>query len=430
MLNRQKIGTGLFSPLMTRGVVGLATPFIAAPRVVGTTRGEISGNIIGTARTSANVKQRFRKQVFVGQGGAKAGTAKLSLSAFGVPDSGVETDTSGYTAEGHFEVNGIAYPFTWGDNGAPSGLIPAGAALVESGAAAHPAIAAGTMCYAVLTREYAVGAFPVFRTAPGTATTGDSAQFAIAGTDAGIGVPGAKTATGGWTAQSSVFDIPFMISMEQLTKAPAPIILAASIERDQADASGDGTAGGGYVVRGLNPPSGTKQAFVMGAKRGESLSTFLASGAKRLAYLKYANSVILGFGGNDFTNGVPVATALASLSTLYDIIKAAGVERVALLGMVIKTDSNDDWTTVAGQTTRAGFVAWKTAFHAGAAALGITVIDTSSSWEEAGVSPPVWKANGVTANWSTIEGTHPTTVRHQEAGAALQSQLGSFLVWS
>ncbi|WP_243256027.1 SGNH/GDSL hydrolase family protein [Rhizobium skierniewicense] len=407
----------------------MGAPLVAAARVVGTTRGEISANIIGTARTSANQKQRFRKQVFVGQGGAKAGTAKLSLSAFGVPDSGVETNTDAYTAEAHFEVNGVAYPFTWGGNGAPSGLIPTGSALVESGTAAHPDIAPGTMCYALLTREYAVGALPVFKTAPGTNTTGDSAHFAVAGTDAGIGVPGAKTATGGWTAQSSVFDIPFMISFEQLTKAPAIVVLGASIERDQADVAGDGTAGGGYIPRGLNPSGGTKQAFVVGAKRGESLSTFLASGSKRLEYLKYANSVILGFGGNDFTNGVPVATALASLSTLYDLIKAAGVERVALLGMVVKTDSNDNWTTVAGQTTRAGFVAWRTAFHAGAAAMGITVIDTSSSWEEAGVSPPVWKANGVTANLSTPDGTHPTTVRHQEAGAALQSQLGSFLVW-
>ncbi|MGV1752800.1 SGNH/GDSL hydrolase family protein [Agrobacterium sp. CG674] len=416
-------------PLSLSSGAGLGNPVIVVPRVVGTTRGEISANIIGTARTSANVKQRFRKQVFVGQGGAKAGTAKLSLSAFGVPDSGVETNTDAYTAEAHIEVNGVAYPFTWGGNGAPSGLIPTGSAIVESGAAAHPDIAPQTMCYLLLTREYAVGGLPMFRTAPGTNTTGDSAHFAVAGTDAGIGVPGAKTATGGWTAQSSVFDVPFMISMEQLTKAPAILVLAASIERDQADATGDGTAGGGLVMRGLNPPGGTKQGFVMGPKRGESLSTFLASGAKRLAYLKYANSVILGFGGNDFTNGVPVATALASLSTLYDLIKAAGVERVALLGMVVKTDSNDNWTTVAGQTTRAGFVAWRTAFHAGAAAMGITVIDTSSSWEEPGVSPPVWKANGVTANLSTPDGTHPTTVRHQEAGPVLQSQLGSFLVW-
>lgn len=408
---------------------GVVTPVVAVPRVIGTTRGEISANIIGAARTSANVKQRFRKQVFIGQGGAKAGTAKLSLSAFGVPDSGVETNTDAYTAEAHIEVNGVAYPFTWGGNGAPSGLIPAGSALVESGTAAHPDIAPQTMGYLLLTREYAVGALPMFRTAPGTNTTGDSAHFAVAGTDAGIGVPGAKTATGGWTAQSSVFDIPFMVSFEQLTKAPAILVLGASIERDQADASGDGTAGGGYVMRGLNPPGGTKQGFAMGPKRGESLSTFLASGAKRLEYLKYANSVILGFGGNDFTNGVPVNTALASLSTLYNLIKAAGVERVALLGMVIKTDSNDNWTTVAGQTTRPGFVAWRTAFHAGAAALGITVIDTSVSWEEPGVSPPVWKANGTTANWSTPEGTHPTTIRHQEAGPVLQSQLGPFLTW-
>ncbi|KIQ05010.1 hypothetical protein RU07_02045 [Agrobacterium tumefaciens] len=413
---------------MTRGVAGLVTPGGGAPAkdVVVTTRGETASNTIGVARTSANVKQRFRKQVFAGQGGIKAGTLKLVLGAYGVPDSGVETVTDGYTAESHFEVGGVAYPFNWG--GAASGAIPSGSASVESGVATgHPDVAAGTTCYLVIAREYAVGALPVFDSAPGTGTTGDSAHFAVAGTNAGIGVPGVKTATGGWTAQSSVFDLPFVLVGQQLNAATAIYCIGASVERGQQDSSGDGTAGGGYIRRGLNPSGGTKHAFLIGAKRGESLSTFLASGSKRLTYLKYANSILLGFGGNDFTNGVPVNTALASLSTVNDLIIAAGVERRALLGMVVKTDTTDAYATIANQTPRSGFAAFRTAFHAGAASLGMTVVDTSSSWEDAS-NLGYWKVNG-TANWSTSDGTHPTTVRHQEAGVALQSQLGSFLTW-
>jgi len=70
--------------------------------IVVTTRGETASNTIGTARTSANVKQRFRKQIFAGQGGIKAGTLKIVLGAYGVPDSGGETGTGAYPAEAHF----------------------------------------------------------------------------------------------------------------------------------------------------------------------------------------------------------------------------------------------------------------------------------------------------------------------------------------
>lgn len=419
---------GLSTPVsagLDPGQGGGGSPVLAKILVV-TTRGETASNTIGAARTSANVKQRFRKQVFPGQGGIKAGTLRIVLGAYGVPDSGVETDASAYTAEAHFEVGGVAYPFNWG--GAASGAIPAGSAGVESGpATGHPDVPAGTMCYIVVAREYAVGAGPVFDSAPGTGTTGDSAHFAVAGTDAGIGIPGAKTATGGWTAQSSVFDLPFVLVGEQLSVAPAIYCLGASVERGQQDSAGDGTAGGGYVRRGLNPPSGTKHGFLIGAKRGESLSTFLASGAKRLSYLKYANSVMLGFGGNDFTNGTAVATSIANLGTLNDAIVAAGVSRRALLGMVVKTDTNDAYATIPGQTPRTGFATFRTAFHAGAASFGMTVINTAPSWED-GSNPGYWKVNG-TANWSTSDGTHPTTVRHQDAGAALQAQLGAFLTW-
>lgn len=395
-----------------------------AKYVIATTRGATSSNIIGSARASNNVKQRFRKQVFAGQGGIKANTLKLVTGAFGVADSQPETDASQYAIEAHFEVNGVAYPFNW--NGAQSGVIPAGADAVESGiATGHPAVAAGTMCYVVITREYAVGGIPIFETAPGTNTTGDSAHYAVAGTDAGIGIPGAKTATGGWTAQTSVFDLPFVLIGEQITAAPAIYVLGASIEHGQSDTSGDGTAGGGYIRRALNPVSGVKQAFALGAKRGESLSTFLASGSKRLAYLKYANRVLLGFGGNDFTNGVSANAALTSLNTLYSLIVAAGVERVGVLGMVVKTNSTDSWATIENQTPRTGFAAFRDAFHAGAIALGMYFIETATLWEDAS-NPGYWPVNG-TANWSTSDGTHATTVRHVQAGAGLPSRLSIFL---
>lgn len=394
--------------------------------VVVATRGETSSNTIGAARSASNQKQRFRKQFFAGQGGYKANSLKLVLSAFGVPDSGSDTPTEGYAVEGHFEVGGVAYPFTWG--GSSVGQIPFGAARVESDVAqGHPDVQPGTICYVVITREYAVGGRPVFDSAPGTNTVGDSAHFAVAGTDAGIGIPGAKTTGAGWSAQQNVYDLPFALIGIQISKAPAIFCFGASNERNQQDSSGDGTAGGGYVRRAFNPPGGTKQAFIMAAKRGETIATLLASGFRRIENATYANTVLLGFGGNEFTSGTPIATALANLKTLYDMIVAVGVERVCLLGMIIKTNSEDSYATVPGQNVRPGFIEYREAFHAGAEAMGITVIDTHDSWEDDAV--PAWKANG-TPNWSTGDGTHALVPRHQEAGQKLPIQMGPILIWN
>lgn len=402
-------------------------PPIIKRLLVITTRGDFGCNILGGPRTASNVKQRFRKQVFVGQGGLEADTIRLVTGSYAVQDSAAEVGSDGYEISGHFEVDGVAYPFSWGDNNAPTGIVPANTALVESNAAVgHPNVSPGTMCYVVITREYAVGAASIFNTAPSTNTAGDSAHAAVAGTDAGIGIPGPKTATGGWSAQSSVFDIPFVLVGHQITTAPAIICIGASVEKGQQDTAGDGTAGGGYIRRGLNPPGGVKQAFALGAKRGESLSSFIASSSYRVEYMKYANTLLLGFGGNDFTNGVSVETASELLRNLDDMAIAAGITRRALLGMVIKTDTQDSWATIEGQTPRVGFFDYRDAFHAAAIAKGMSVIDTSAAWQHPTI--PVWKANG-TANWSTSDGTHPTIVRHQDAGILLPTQLGPLLIW-
>ena len=386
------------------------------------TRGDVLGGFIGGARTSGNCAVRHRFRQYIGAGGVKAGTLRAAVNAIQI-SSLAETNGAGYEVRGHIEVAGVAYPFTWG--GQPAGNVPAGAAeYLSDPVSGLPNLAADTLVWVVLYRLYAVGAQPIYvsSTVTNPAIAGEALQLGAAGLDPLIGTPGAFGNPSGWTSTGALAP-PMALLGEPIDKTkPAIFVVGASIERgvDARELNGDGANGaGGYIRIGLSPANGTKYAHAIVAASGESTFSFLASNAKRKAYAKYADVLVIGHGGNDFTNGAASAATLQRFIDIAALLRAEGPQRVGCIRMAPKSDSTDGWVTAANQSPKSGFLDFRSLIDAGVVAAGMKLIDVTPAYEAA---PGIWKDGAVDEN-----GTHPLAPIHANAGPLLQGAMGSLL---
>lgn len=407
------------SGVVTVAASGTGTPTPSATRVAAT-RGEVQSDILAGTRTASNNVQEIRLRMFAGAGGIAAGSARISVPNF--QSENADVDGPAYIVAAHIEVGGVAYPATWG--GAAKGAVPFSAAeYISDPITAHPAIPAGTECWILLYREFEVGVGKPLYTYLGATTpaiTGEASQQGALGTAVSrVGTPGALAVAGGWTANTSNVLLPPVTVLGTPLDATKPtfVVLGASIEKRNNDVWGDGANGsGGYVRIGLNPASGTKYAFTMLAQAGESAALWVSRNSKRKSYLARASHALIGYGGNDFTTGRSANDTVGSIKVMSDELVAAGIplSKQFLLYPVCKTDSTDSWATTSGQTVRTGFLTWRADVVAGVQALGLSILDTRTAFEEPGM-PGIWKAGG------TTDGTHPQPAIHDLAGALLQS---------
>lgn len=427
---RKKLGPldglrGLAAPSQGGGVAPIVQPL----RVV-TTRGEVEADLILSGLTADNNAQGFRVRVYAGAGGIAANSMQLRVPNFAVTAAATETDASAHKIGGHIEFGGVAYPFAFG--GSQLGDVPAGEADFGSDTLTHPAVPEGTECFAYIYREYAVGGSYTYLhgVAPTPAITGEGSFSGAAGTVSNrIGTPGTLGATGGWSNIYFRMNIPFAIIGRQITKERAFVIVGASLEKYQSDTWGDGANGaGGYIRRGLNPASGRKYAFISLARTSEAAFQFNAGSAKRRQWLKYGNTGINGYGGNDFSFNVSPASLINHMATIKGYMVDAGMEDFIYSRMAAKTNSTDNWATIENQTFRVGasitLPNYRSQIDAAVVSQGYRLFSGATASDEDAANPGFWKANG-TASYATADGIHRTPLFHGNAGAALQNYVAS-----
>jgi hypothetical protein len=404
-------------------------PTPAASLRIATTNNEID-RAAGSAATSANLKQVCRKRKFIGS--ADASTLVISASSFLVPTpSTLETAGPAYVARADLEINGVCIAATW-DGGATSKAIAAGASDVQSdpftpaqfGLSAFPA---GAQVWVKLEREYAVGALPTYQglSAYSVPIAGESTLRAATGTASKIGTAGPMASGSGWASTAAHFG-PVLLG---ISTCPAFGIMGGSIEYCTNDPDGSGGEGtGGYLRRALM--TGTKIAFMNMAKGSDSAYTFVAGFARRQAYFKYFTHALEGYGGNDFTDNKTAAQLVADKKTISAALKAAGVPKIYQIRLYPKSDSTDNWATLANQTVRTnssgtGFLAFRAAVDAGMAADPNTtgMLDVTPAVESQ-AEPGKWQA---ATPPKTPEGTHPETAAHGDMGVLSRPLINAIL---
>lgn len=347
-------------------------PSPLALQVVGS-RGEINA-IEGGATTSTNVKQTGRSRHYIG-------TQDVADLRVGFNGFFVDAATSGnfqtcaelnasndYTLRIALEVNGVSKRMTF-NGGQLETVVAAGSALVltdpilpsEFGLQAFPA---QQEIWVRAEREFVVGQKGMFhQTASNNPTiTGESYFVGATSATSRLTDTGALSTTGGWTQQAHVW-LPYCILGTPKKKMLAAATFGASIENGVNDGQGDGLNGaGGYMRRMLANVSGKKVARIHLAKSGETVKSFVSNSAKRRQMLQYVNHVFSGHGGNDYSTSETLANTQTRWTTAWGYMKAFGAF-VTHFALSPKTNSTD-WSTLEGQTPRAGFEvggAWRDA---------------------------------------------------------------------
>lgn len=180
----------------------------------------------------------------------------------------------------------------------------------------------------------------------------------------------------------------------------------------------DGSAGGGFVQRGLYSVNGRTIPFLQMGVSGTKAMDFVTSYAKRAAYFRYATHLLENFGTNDFVDSARTAAQVyADRQTIWAAFKAAaqGAKRVEAFPILPRTNSTDSWATLANQTPRTGYAASSGTFRdpmnanlATALSGGLIdgIIDLNAAIADVG-SPDKWIVTGA-ANFATSDGTHPS----------------------
>lgn len=356
------------------------------------------------AVTAANNLQLTRFVDKIGAGGTAGSVATdiaITLSTYYSAD----VQGPGYIARADCEFNGICVPFTWG--GATSKTLVAGDNDVVCdplypSAFGMTSFPQGTAFAIKIEREFAVGAVPPDCGSNGS-QNGDATYRAAAGTASQIGKAGPLVAQTGYTFAYIGF-YPVAIIGRVKGMIPAYASFGASIE------AGTNDSGPGYCGRASM--AGQQVAYSRLALGSETGINFAALNSKRIVFAKYANIASNGYGGNDFSGAKPkesIATALAQINAQ---IKAMGVKRILQMRLSPKANTTDSFATVENQTPRANFLDTR-AYVDAQAALDPNVnalVDMSSVMEPAS-KPGAWVVNG-TANYATLDGTHPESAIH------------------
>lgn len=135
---------------------------------------------------------------------------------------------------------------------------------------------------------------------------------------------------------------------------------------------------------------------------------------------KYGNEAIVAFGTNDFGTAGNGTTASAMSTATMNIIsdlRSDGHTRITVAGLYPRTQSTDDWTTIENQTALSDWDALtdETYLYSLNLEANITTAD-GHVWSQsvrASADTFKWEVDGVTAEYTAVDGTHPSTLGHQ-----------------
>lgn len=194
--------------------------------------------------------------------------------------------------------------------------------------------------------------------------------------------------------------------------------ILAGFDDINAPTGDDGTAGGGFLQRGLHNTSGRSIPLVQMSYAGTRASQFVASMAKRQAWFPYCTIGVEEYGTNDFADGArTVAQIYSDRQTIWATMRAGGVRHIEAVPIFPRTTSTDNFLTTANQTPNAGYATggtFRDPMNADlATALGLGLIDgiiNTNSIAADSILVDRWVVDGVTANYPTPDGTHPQPV--------------------
>lgn len=385
-------------------------------------------DFLATGTTSStNNRQVIRLTRYAG--GDILADLQMSLSAFHLTSG--ETDAAAYTARASFEIGDILVPCSWG--GSDTVDIASGAVDIRSDPLQPSAFGLDYIpdqeeIFIKLERTYAIGVSPSYWFS-GTIDTPEK-NFMVRGAsslETQVNTPGPLlVSAGGWSSRVSSYFAPTAILGRFRKGSVGAVIVGASLEKGANDSPGDGTGStGGYIARGFS--TDRYRAYIDLAVGGQTAANYLATRAKRQEFEKYGDIALSGFGGNDFSGGGSASSAVENIRSVNSILKANGA-KVAQIRMAPKSDSTDGWASVDGsnQTVRSGFIAFRDAVDAAAlldASSGLIdmTIDCTAAIET-GPNTGLWKGTGV-ASAVTIDGTHPSSLRHGDMAVLLAPQI-------
>ncbi len=196
---------------------------------------------------------------------------------------------------------------------------------------------------------------------------------------------------------------------------------------------GGGTPGGFFQMAmfDVDGTSNPVSSINFGVASASTTSWLTATNAKCRAYLKYCNTMVEEFCGNDIgpTGAGDVLEIQSNMQTIWGYFRA-----VQPGGLIIRTktlphtDSTDSWATLANQTIRPEWGAGQKAeamdnFFDAQLGVGVDYVVQKTA-----VSDPTdlykWAVTGA-ANYNTADGVHPSLAGHTTFAAGLRAVMAT-----
>ncbi|WP_334358445.1 MULTISPECIES: SGNH/GDSL hydrolase family protein [unclassified Bradyrhizobium] len=198
--------------------------------------------------------------------------------------------------------------------------------------------------------------------------------------------------------------------------------------------AGDGSAGGGWIARGLWNVNGRPVPWQKQTCGGSTVRNLVLGYAKRAVYWKYWTHCFLAYGTNDMAvAGRSGAEALADLMTATAALKAAGLRRVEIPLIPPRVTSTDSYATTANQTPVTNYQTGGTrrdALNDGIiASVGTGGLDDYFNPNPVfadSVALDRWAVNG-SANYWTNDGVHLTAAACAAGAVPLNARIGTWV---
>lgn len=241
-------------------------------------------------------------------------------------------------------------------------------------------------------------------------------------------VSGVYTATGTAFATRTGGYNPILIG-HPVVDGPSFFVMGDSISIGVGDnIASAGYNGIGFIQRAMHQ---TDQSLPLPCLNfglnGAGQLYFPSSDTRVQGFFQYARFAIDELGTNSVTSNTYFNMTTASTAH-WTRFRSGGIEKILKTKIIPRTDSTDNFVTEANQTPKTGFAATELAdqyndwLDTKLADNSIEVLLTHSSVQ--GVDPFKWIVTGA-ANYSTIDGTHPSVAGHVLMAAELRTAITS-----
>jgi hypothetical protein len=203
------------------------------------------------------------------------------------------------------------------------------------------------------------------------------------------------------------------------------------------DIAGLGSAGGGFMVRGLWNVGGGSIPWIKQTCGGSTAQNMANGLTKRSVYWQWVTHVFCDYGTNDFVSGARTqAQVLADLRTIWNATKTASgskVRRTEQMWLIPRVGSSNAYVDTAGQTPINGFAvggdrrdALNVAMQANVGQNGLDAVLNPNTALADGALPDRWRVNG-TANYATNDGVHPSPAAHVLAAPVMAARAATWV---